>query len=640
MGVQFGRLTFDGRQAPSAYLDQVKALLSPYGPEGNWHYRGSGVDLLWFSFETLEKQSERQPMELTSGEVLLWNGRLDNGTELLSQLRSPSTEQFSDIDIVVMSWLRWKEQCLPKLVGDWTLTVWNPRDLSLALAADFLAARHLFYRIEEECVEWSTLPEPLLELPQQSLSLNMEYLAGWLSHFPAAHLTPYRELHRVPPASIVTIRDGRPSIRRYWDFEGRKRIIYPRDRDYEEHFFELLCQSVRRRLRSASPVLAELSGGMDSSSIVCIADDLTSACGLPQIDTVSFYDDREPHWNERPWFVKVEAQRRKIGLHVDLSLLSPLEEAPLNGSTPFNPGAANASNVNPLVDHMIRNGHRVLLSGIGGDEFLGGVPTPIPELEDLVVRGHLITLARSLGAWSLVQRRPWVHLFRDAMAGFLPCAVLKAHRSKHVPSWLSPEFARRHWRALAGYPKRSHLLGPLPTFQENVDALETIRRQLGCSLLRRGYPYDKRYPFLDRDLLEFLFAIPRQQLVRPGERRSLMRRALRGIVPAEILNRKRKAYVSASPARAAAMHLERLLPSSCPMMSEAARIVVSSAFLEALDAARRGRLVPSIPLLRTVALEVWLKALAGSDVLSVRSAAVAIDNVSSASVKAQKMLAH
>jgi asparagine synthase len=89
----------------------------------------------------------------------------------------------------------------------------------------------------------------------------------------------------------------------------------------------------------------------------------------------------------------------------------------------------------------------------------------------------------------------------------------------------------------------ARVFGPLPSFQMNLDALNGLRSQLGCSSLSSAPRYEKRYPYLDRDLLEFVYAIPREQLVRPGQRRSLMRRALIGIVPDVILQRKRKAGI-------------------------------------------------------------------------------------------------
>ena len=135
-----------------------------------------------------------------------------------------------------------------------------------------------------------------------------------------------------------------------------------------------------------------------------------------------------------------------------------------------------------------------------------------------------------------------------------------------------------------------------------------------------GHPFEKRYPFLDRDLLEFLFAIPRDQLVRPGERRSLMRRALKGVVPDEVLGRKRKAYVSGSPLRIADAQYEQLSQAGSRMVSEMIEVINSAAFLEGLNDARHGRQVPAIPLLRTSALEEWLRALDAKGLLGGRHA--------------------
>jgi asparagine synthase (glutamine-hydrolysing) len=111
---------------------------------------------------------------------------------------------------------------------------------------------------------------------------------------------------------------------------------------------------------------------------------------------------------------------------------------------------------------------------------------------------------------------------------------------------------------------------------------------------------------LDRNLLEFLFALPRDQLVRPGERRSLMRRSLRGIVPDELLNRKRKAYISRAHIRVAEEEYRRLLAGEGMVAAEMG-ILNRDAFLHLLDAARRGEEAPAIPLLRALALEQWLR---------------------------------
>jgi asparagine synthase (glutamine-hydrolysing) len=576
------------------------------------HYQDRGVELLCSSFETTERNPKRQPWLLDSGEVLMWDGRLDNGRELIREIVASLSPNPSDIEIVAAAWSRWHQESLAKLIGDWALSLWNPRDRCLLLAADILATRHLCYAIEDDSVQWCSVPDPLVLLSERRLSLDEEYLAGWLASFPAPCLTPFREIRRVPPASLVLIRPSSCTIRLYWEFDGRKRIRYAKDTDYQEHFLDVFRQSVRRRLRTTSPVLAELSGGMDSSSIVCIADQLTSASGGQRIDTVSYYNDSEPHWNERPWFTKVEAQRGRTGLHIDASA-PPLLCGDDAAWFPCRPGACSWKS--PVLDYMMRNEHRVLLSGIGGDEFLGGVPTPLPELEDLLARGKILLWQRML-AWALVQQRPWIHLLRDTVRGFLPPFLAGFDRQGQIP-WLVPDFVSRQSCALGGYRRRLRWIGPLPSFQENADALEGIRRQLGCMDLSPGHPFERRYPFLDRDLLEFVLAIPREQLVRPGQRRSLMRRALRGTVPDAILDRRRKAFISRSPIRLAEQHLGALAASD-RLASEEAGIVDSAKCRDALDGACMGRDIPLVPLVRTLALEQWLQVLGRSGLLDGR----------------------
>ena len=613
MGAQFGRWNFDGSPTPPIYLDRVRIALSPYGPDGESNYRDRGVDLLCCSFEATEQNPKPQPWVLDSGEVLMWDGRLDNGRELIREIGGLLSANASDIEIVAAAWSRWHQESPARLIGDWALSLWNPRDRCLLLAADILASRHLCYAIEDDSVKWCSVPDPLVLLSERRLSLDEEYLAGWLASFPAPHLTPFREIRRVPPACLVLIWPGSCTVRRYWDFDGRKRIRYAKDTDYQEHFLELFRQSVRRRLRSTSPVLAELSGGMDSSAIVCIADRLAAASGKVKIDTVSYYNDSEPHWNERPWFTRVETHRGQTGLHIDVNAIPPESEA--DGAR-FRCRPGGSTGQSPIVEFMITRGHRILLSGIGGDEFLGGVPTPLPELEDLFARGKILLLWGRMLAWALVQQRPWIHLLRDTVRGFLPPFLAGLDRQGQIP-WLVPDFVSRQSRALGGYRRRLRWIGPLPSFQENADALEGIRRQLGCMDLSAGHPFERRYPFLDRELLEFVFAIPREQLVRPGQRRSLMRRALRGTVPNAILDRRRKAFISRAPIRLAEQHLGALAASG-RLASEEVGILDSAKYRDALNGACMGRDIPLVPLVRTLALEQWLQVLGRSGLLDGR----------------------
>jgi asparagine synthase (glutamine-hydrolysing) len=210
--------------------------------------------------------------------------------------------------------------------------------------------------------------------------------------------------------------------------------------------------------------------------------------------------------------------------------------------------------------------------------------------------------------WALERRTPWVHLLFETAAGFLPSAPFGAPEHMRSAPWLRRNFVKCYQPALTGYPTRLKLFGPLPSFQENLATLDLLRRQLHCDALSSAPTYEKRYPYLDRGLLEFLYAVPREQLVRPGQRRSLMRRALVGIVPNELLNRKRKAFVASVPA-AVLTEWVRALRAPAEITGSAFGIVETEQLLEACDQLRRGQLVPIVPLMRTFLVEAWLKSL-------------------------------
>ncbi len=621
MSAQFGKCNFDGKPIDPKDLDEVRPVLAPYGPDGEGYICKDNFGILYRAFHTTkESRRETQPHISESGLIIGWEGRLDNREELIGQLAGLSLDP-TDLEIVAAGYQRLGVGAFRRLIGDWALSIWDPKDQSLVLAKDFVGTRHLYYSVEKDQVTWCTILDPLVLFGGRSFKLEEEYIAGWLSFFPAPHLTPYIGIHAVPPSSFVQLTRNSQKVCKYWDFNPSKRIRYRTNAEYEEHFRVVFSESVRRRLRSDSPILAELSGGMDSSSIVCMADDIISR-GLseaPRLDTLSYYDDTEPNWNERPYFARVEQKRGRVGFHIDVGSQKVCLPQFAGGLTPVTPNLSfRSTETNEQFLRCVQShGNRILLSGIGGDEVTGGVPTPMPEIEDLLAQVRLTALVTQLKSWALNQRKPWFHLLFAAGRRFLPPHV--AGRPKRIlqAEWLQQDFARKHFVPLTGYPSRLRFFGPMPSFQENISTLEALRRQLACSDLSCSCP-EKRYPYLDRDLIEFLFAVPREQLVRPGQRRSLMRRALKGIVPDEILNRKRKAFVARSPMTGIASQSSVLTTIACRMVSEAIGIVDAGAFCKTVQEVCRGNEVPIIPLMRTVAVEFWLRAMRDHEFFSAR----------------------
>jgi asparagine synthase (glutamine-hydrolysing) len=341
---------------------------------------------------------------------------------------------------------------------------------------------------------------------------------------------------------------------------------------------------------------------------VCAADRLVAQENVPPVETVSFFDDSEPNWNERPFFSAVEAQRDHIGFHLNVASDGQLLPA-RDGSLPVTPVyGARPSEVQMDFSEFLSRGHfHILLSGIGGDEFTGGVPTGIPELADLVRSGQIRTFLRRAFLWSLPSRKPLLHTVTKTVRSLLPTLWVSRSNTPWPMPWVKPSFLTRNRRFLGTQGTGYRWLGPAPTFQENLRALDGLRRQIACAELPPSASCEKRYPFLDRDLLEFLFNIPRNQLVRPDERRSLLRRALRGIVPDVVLGRRRKAFVVASQLKEIATDWTRVSQLVETMSLESWGVIDSGTLADTLDEARRGSEVPLLAITRVLRLEWWLQ---------------------------------
>jgi len=611
MSVQLGYWEFGRSERGRAFSDNPRSLERRLPGSKVFTDCGLAVACDGLAPVTGETTPGHSPM------FLLWDGRLDNRKEIVSELGGQVGFASGDPEIVAAAYARWQTDSFRKLIGDWSLTIWNPRARSLILAKDPIGLRPLFYCRTATTLRWSSSLDLLVGEARGALELDFEYLAGWLAFFPEAHLTPYRSIRAVPPSSFVLFDQDRTAIAEYWDFDPNKQIRHANAFDYEEHFREVLSNAVRRRLRSDKPLLAELSGGMDSSSVVSLADAMLKyEPGLaPRLDTLSYYDDAEPHWNELPFLSKVEERRGRTGHRIQVDCDDDLS-AIFGHTTPATApsGCGKDSSRNREVERLIATGgYGGVLSGTGGDEFTGGVPTAVPELANLLAEFRLVDFAGRLKTWALSQRKTWFQLLWESSRVFLPNRFRRALPSERPPRWLVPRFARQHASALAGYDVRLKFLGPRPSFQENLSALRGLRRYVACSIISARGGCERRYPYLDRDLLEFLFAVPREELIEPGRRRSLMRRALAGIVPDEILTRKRKAFVNRGPRVAIAKRWAELLPLTENMTAESLGIVSAERFAGVLEELRLGKEAPLVPVLRTLVLERWLRNLGSKE---------------------------
>lgn len=612
MSVQFGRWNFDGQSVDPEYISRVRAVLAPYAPDAMTECVKGGFLILYGAFHTTsEARHEYQPSISSAGTYLTWTGRLDNNSELVARANPPFSKNATDLVIVSALYENGGAGTLRELIGDWSLSALHHYERRLVLAVDFLGNRPLYYFHCDRYVAWSSVLEPLVTLAGQSFALSEDYVAGWLYGFPSASLTPYSEIRTVPAGSFVEITHTAAKVQRHWNFRPRPFPSSFGDAEYEEGFLYFFTQAIRRRLKSSGPVVSELSGGMDSSSIVCVADRVLAAepAMAPRLDTLSYLDDSEVDWNERPFVVAVETARDRTGSHIGVN--APVAFIPERDPAEFPStpaiGVLPSRPEQEVSAYLQRSDVRVVLSGLGGDESTGGVPDGAGELGNLLVQRKLLAFMQQGVAWCLPARRPLVRLVGSVIADFLPeMALMKSLLRKRVP-WMDKEFDSRHRRNAAYAPLRLRINGSLPSVQENLYTLENLRRQIACEPISSSPPRERRYPFLDRDLLEFLYNTPREQIVRPGRRRSLMRRALLGIVPEVVLERKRKAYVSRSGIKSFQGQAGEIMTWTKSMLCSDFGVINLNAFQHALAAAHHGDASQLWQLSRTLALESWFR---------------------------------
>ena len=362
---------------------------------------------------------------------------------------------------------------------------------------------------------------------------------------------------------------------------------------------------------------------------MCMADAIIARgeAECPCLDTISWFDSSNPHWDDPIYFSIVEKERGRIGHHIDLCSFfwKDADSLPTFASEFYCNRFAATVFSRELIEqfkqyaaYLTSQGHRVTLSGIGGEQPTGGcTPTPTPELQDLLTRARIRTVARQLKAWGSKMRKPRLLLLGKALRGFLPLALagLPEH-IRPVAPWLDRGFVRRNRAAFRAYSSKVNLFGALPSVQEHIAMTEGGRRVLACWPLQPEMLRDVRFPYHDRDLQEFAYAIPREQLVGVGERRFLMKRALLGVVPEEVLNRKPKNFFPESKKRSSAEWSS--LVDAGPLIGGSIGIINPGRFSEALQRAQGKEEGQLESLKRTLFLESWLRHLANRGVLKDR----------------------
>jgi asparagine synthase (glutamine-hydrolysing) len=611
MSIIFGAVKSEDDTISEEELSDLAQVTGKYALNGTYIHASGRVGM-GFQPQLTNQRSwrESQPVLDPSLNLLTFDGRLDNYKEL-SGLLAIDGNEVPDSSIVLAAFHRWGCDCFARLVGDWALALWSRTEGALYLARDHAGSRSLYFEKADGVILWSTYLDTFLA-HKPSRSLDETYVAHHLACRGTGDLTPFSGIAAVTPAHYIAFKKAQVASRRYWSPITGEKLNYKSDGEYEEHFIALFRQSVDRRTGSGSPILAELSGGMDSTSIVCVSDLLRREQGGGSddlVDTVSYFDDTEPTWNEKPYFSLVEKRRGKVGVHIETSFcdrtFAPVE--PTEGPYLI-PGCDSGSLRQEDVYGKLANVpfHATLISGVGGDELLGGLPTPFPELADYLIAGELKRFCERSVEWSLSMRLPVLHTSARAL-----CFIVSAYAPIQTDqpscgSWISKRIVKRTRSMDELVPVGLLAVPPGAIYRGTIwqNLIATLPHLTPTLLFRQEY----RYPYLDRDLVDFLLRTPHEQLVRPGRRRSLMRRALAGVVPSEIVERRQKAYLARRPLlvlKRARSDIERLFRDS---LAAEQGFIDPRLFLKALDGVvTGGDSRQSFALMKTIGFEIWLR---------------------------------
>ena len=550
----------DGRPVDRRVLERMGASLAHRGPDksGVWSDGNTGLGhrMLWTTPESLR---EELPLAHSSGNLVITaDARIDNRDELLSALglTDRPKEEISDSELILGAYEKWGEDSPKKLVGDFAFAIWDRRKKLMYCARDHIGAKPFYYYLSDKVFAFASEVEALLCIPEVPRRLNEARVADLLVHNIAEKTsTFYEDILRLVPAHSLSVSPHKTAVRRYWAPDAFRELRLRSDEEYAEAFYEVFAEAVRCRVRSAFPVGSELSGGLDSSSVACVARDLLLEEGGRRLHTFSAVYKEAPQSDEGTFIDAVLAKGEFEPHKIQVELLSPLQ-APRRVLWDADEPAIMGGLSMPwgLARDASQQGVRVLLNGYDGDVV---VSHGTERLLELASTGRWRTLAAEIDDWSKSgitwsRRRIWRYWVLEPLA---------------------PEFVMRSWRVLRGRSSWSRTgqaySGPIrEDFARRVDLNERVRasidvggeiprsvrlsrREHYSSLLQGSNQYllevhgkigakfsiENRYPFYDRRLMEFCLALPPEQKLSRGLPRAVLRRALAGVVPDKVRSR-------------------------------------------------------------------------------------------------------
>lgn len=489
------------------------------------------------------------------------DARIDNREELARSLGIANVHEIADSELIALAYRRWRQGCVDELLGDFAFAIWDDAARTLFCGRDPMGVKAFYYFRSDRFFAFATELKSLFALPNVPREIDESALSSFIAMGPDDRsATIYERIHRLPAAHTLTVRRDGIRLDRYWDPAPRREIRFASPQQYVDAFQELFLEAVRVRIPADGLVGSTLSGGLDSSSIVCTARRFVRSVerlhtfslvfpGLPA-DELRRTDERR--------YVEAVVERTGVQPHfVRGDLISPLSDM---GTVLEHVGQPYRAPNLYLHWAMYRaageSGVGVLLDGLDGDVAVGhGL-------------GHLNTYAR---------RGDWAG-FESLARGFAARRKIQAgavlpHYGLPYLDHLAQNGRLMQWgRGARHFARRfdvsrtdliyNHGLKPMVSRMtgrataQDADFLDhevqyTALMQPEYQLMLEtadvcaaAHGVEPRYPFFDRRLIEFCLALPEEQKFGDGWTRLVLRRAMEGILPPAVQWRTDKSNLS------------------------------------------------------------------------------------------------
>ena len=557
-----GIIRFGGGPVEQGHIEKMTAAMAYRGPDGINHWVRGAVALGQCMLRTTpESLEETQPLTNEDESlVLVMDGRVDNWEELRSELlsRGAKLRTRADAELVLRAYEIWGRECLSHIDGDFALVIWDARRREAFCARDRVGNKPFNYYWDGKTFIFSSELHPILAVPGVPENLNEGMVAEFLAaEWVSRDETFWKGILRLCSAHQMVVNQSGYRIEEYWSPDLWNTLPYAKEEEFVCHYRDLLIDTVRRMSRAHAPLACEVSGGLDSSALFAVADDLMRQGRFPapnlQGYTLAFDDDFDA--NELSY---CRAVAQHVGRPVReiapsrMSLEWYREQARHYRDFPMYPNSAMGFGIRAAAKD---SGSRVLMVGVGGDQWLCGSLTYYADALAALNWSEIVECmkndSRNVG---LAMSLWWV--IRHGFYPLLPDVVrrgirwtLTRDRQQGIDTraWLSPTLKAALRERLEknkdlSAPKmkrvsqREHMLTLSSAY--TMHALELEER------MAAGVGIELRRPFFSREMVQFTFSTPERWRRRGRIDKYLHRMALHGLLPENVRQRQSKAEFS------------------------------------------------------------------------------------------------